>query len=93
MNAYLMQERIEERKWDEHQAEIEKEDWINKRGNELLNDYPDCPYYLIGSNLPADAKDKLLSPKGIEAYVEYISKLAWLRAEDEWEEKYGWLAD
>lgn len=91
MNAYVMQDLIEQQRWQEHQEKIQKEDWINSRGDELLREYPDNAYQFANCNLPTEISSGLYTSKGHEAYIEFITALAWQRAEIEWEEKFGWL--
>lgn len=40
MNAYLTQERLEHKRWDAHQADMDKDDWISKRADELEEEFP-----------------------------------------------------
>ncbi|MFZ4835931.1 host nuclease inhibitor GamL [Rouxiella sp. Mn2063] len=41
MNAYLTQDRLEQKRWDVHQAGMDKDEWIIKRADELTKEFPE----------------------------------------------------
>ncbi|USL74608.1 host nuclease inhibitor GamL [Salmonella enterica] len=56
MNAYLTQDRIESRRAFDHQAEIEREKWVDDRAKEIIALFPENPTQLVTFSIPAANK-------------------------------------
>lgn len=83
MNAYLTCDRIEERRWVNQQIQDEKDKWIDDRAQELISMFPDKPLLMSSLFLPKEAQLALTGEKAEEAYNDYISAIAYARAEEE----------
>lgn len=92
MNAYLTCDRIEERRWINQQIQDEKDKWIDDRAQELISMFPDKPLLMSSLFLPKEAQLALTGEKAEEAYNDYISAIAYARAEEEWERKFSPLS-
>ena len=84
MNAYLTYDRIEDRRWAEQQLDDEKEKWIGDRAKELIAMFPRDPLSMRSLFLPAAATLALTGDKALEHYNNYITRLCYDRAEEEW---------
>ena len=89
MNAYLTYDRIEERRWVKQQLQDEKEKWIDDRAQELIDMFPARPLLMSSIFLPEEAQLALIGDKAEEAYNDYISAIAYARADEEWERKFS----
>ncbi|EFJ9549220.1 host nuclease inhibitor GamL [Escherichia coli] len=89
MNAYLTCDRIEERRWVNQQIQDEKDKWIDDRAQEFISMFPDKPLLMSSLFLPKEAQLALTGDKAEEAYNDYISAIAYARAEEEWERKFS----
>lgn len=85
MNAYLTYDRIEDRRWVEQQLDDEKEKWIDDRAKELIAMFPKDPLSMRSLFLPAAATLALTGDKALEHYNDYITRLCYDRAEEEWD--------
>ncbi|EFV40489.1 hypothetical protein CJD50_22300 [Hafnia paralvei] len=92
MNAYQLQDYIEDQRIKQSDAELERQNWIDNRAEEILSEYPDGPESFAGFNLPESVRMGLYTSKAKDAYNEFITVMAWERAETEWNDKYGWAA-
>lgn len=85
MSAFLTYDRIEDRRWVEQQLTEDKEKWIDDRAKELIAMFPSKPLQMSSLFLPREAQLALVGDKAEEAYNDYISACAYVRAEEEWE--------
>lgn len=93
MNAFLIHDRIEHNKAKAHQADAEKQKWIDDRANELLKLYPlKLVDFASVFTLPFELRSHFYQSKADEAYSEFFHTLAWQQAEDDWELAFGWAA-
>ncbi|UYU30319.1 host nuclease inhibitor GamL [Siccibacter colletis] len=88
MSAYLVQERIEAQRWSNHQATVERDAWIDARAQEIISLFPDEPTRMGCFTLPREALSAMLGDESKEAYNDYVSAIAYIRAEKEWDRLY-----
>ncbi|MDI7504510.1 host nuclease inhibitor GamL [Cronobacter dublinensis] len=94
MQAYRMQDRAEHQRAAAHQAEVEKQAWVDRRAEELLKLYPALLTGFASTNsLPFELRSHFYTTKAGEAYNALIHTLAWQQAEADWELAFGWSAD
>ena len=94
MQAYRMQDRAEHQRAKAHQADAEKQAWIDSRANELLKLYPvSLTDFASTGSVPFELRSHFYTSKAGEAYNDLIHALAWQQAEDDWELAFGWSAD
>lgn len=91
MNAYLTYDRIEDRRWAEQQLTDEKEKWIGDRAQKIIDMMPKEPSGLFHFTVPIDSSpyEGLRSDKAGEVYNDFISAVAYARAEYDWEHRTG----
>lgn len=85
MNAFRAYDRIEESRWVEQAITEEKEQWIDNRAKELIAMFPKYALQMSSLFLPKEAQLALVGEKAEEAYNDYITRLCYDRAEEEWE--------
>ncbi|PQX84103.1 host nuclease inhibitor GamL [Cronobacter sakazakii] len=94
MQAYRMQDRAEHQRAAVHQAELEKQAWVDNRAEELLKLYPALLIdFASTSSLLFEIRSHFYTTKAGEAYNAMIHTLAWQQAEDDWELAFGWSAN
>lgn len=84
MNAFLAYDHIENRKWVVQQLKEEKESLVDKRAQELIAMFPKSALQMSSLFLPKEAQLALVGEKAEEAYSDYITRLCYDRAEEEW---------
>lgn len=89
MNAYLIHDRIEARRAFEHQAEIEREKWVDDRAKEIIATAPEHPTLFVSNSVNDVFRRALYHEKSTEAYNDFISALAYAQADYEWEHLTG----
>ena len=91
MNAYHVQDRIEDRRWVEQQLTDEKEKWISDRAQQIIDMMPKEPSGLFHFSVPIDTSpyEGLRSDNAGEAYNDFISAVAYAQAEHDWEHRTG----
>lgn len=91
MSAYAMHDHVEEQRWQQHDAKVQKDEWIRDHAEKLKAAWPEeltglYNPFLRGS-LPGlqldDAQD---------AYAEMVDKICLAQAEYDWENKQ-WLGE
>lgn len=87
MNAYLTHDRIEARLDLSAHAQIEREQWIDNRAQEIIDMFPKSPRLNHSLFLSDEACFALMGDKAQEAYNDFISTCAYARAEEEWQRK------
>lgn len=87
MNAYYVHDRIEAQKEFAHQAAIQREQWIDRRAQEIIDMFPKEPILNRSLFLPQEACYALMGDKAQEAYNDFISACAYARAEKEWQQQ------
>lgn len=85
MNAYRIQDELEERRGDKHQAQVEKEDWITSKANELSEAFPkklsDYRNPFLRMTLMSRAE---ISPEATQAYESLVWELCLVEANYQW---------
>ncbi|MCA6701585.1 host nuclease inhibitor GamL [Klebsiella pneumoniae] len=91
MAAYRAYDHIEDRRWVEQQLTDEKEDWIDKRAQEIIDALPKEPSGLFRFSVPMDKSpyEGLRSDAVGEAYNNLISAVAYAQAEYDWDHRTG----
>lgn len=91
MNAYLTQDRIEARRAFDHQAEIEREKWVDDRAKEIIAIFPKTPAEMVFLSIPVETKPYagLSHDNATEAYNEFVTAVAYAQADYEWEHRTG----
>lgn len=91
MNAYLTYDRIEARRAFEHQADIERDKWIDDRVKEIIALFPQTPGQLVTFSIPASSKPYagLSHDTATEAYNDFVTAVAYAQADYEWEHRTG----
>lgn len=87
MNAFRAYDRIEESRWVDQVITEEKEQWIDNRAKELIAMFPKYALQMSSLFLPKEAQLALVGEKAEEAYNDYITRLCYDRAEEEWGRK------
>lgn len=87
MNAFRAYDRIEASRWVEQAITEEKDQWIDNRAKELIAMFPKYALQMSSLFLPKEAQLALVGEKAEEAYNDYITRLCYDRAEEEWERK------
>lgn len=91
MSAYAVHERIEEARWQQHDASVKKDEWIRDRAETLKElwpigieeiRHPSINHAMAGLNLEA-AQD---------AYAEMVDKICLAQAELDWRDM-EWLGE
>ena len=85
MNAFRAYDRIEASRWVEQEINEEKEKWIDERAKELIAMFPKYALQMSSLFLPKEAQLALVGEKAEEAYNDYITRLCYDRAEEEWD--------
>lgn len=85
MNAFRAYDRIEDSRWVEQAITEEKDQWIDIRAKELIAMFPKYAIQMSGLFLPKEAQLALVGEKAEEAYNDYITRLCYDRAEEEWD--------
>ena len=85
MNAFRAYDRIEDSRWVDKAITEEKEQWIDGRAKELIAMFPKYALQMSSLFLPKEAQLALVGEKAEEAYNDYITRLCYDRAEEEWE--------
>ncbi|QLT23515.1 host nuclease inhibitor GamL [Enterobacter hormaechei] len=85
MNAYLTYDRIEDRRWVDQLLTDEKEKWIDDRAKELIAMFPKYALQMSSLFLPKEAQMALVGEKAEEAYNDYVTRICYDRAEEEWD--------
>ena len=91
MNAYLTHDRIEARLDLSAHAQIEREQWIDNRAQEIIDMMPKKPFDLFNFSVPIHTTPfyGLRSDKAGDAYNDFISEVAYSQAEHDWEHRTG----
>lgn len=89
MGAYAQHDIAEERRWEQHDAQVDKDEWIRDRADELQAKWPEeltrlCNPFLHTS-LPG-----LRSDAAQDAYAEMVDKICLAQAEIDWQDM-SWL--
>jgi len=85
MNAYRIQDELEERRGDKQQAQAEKEEWITSKANELSEKFPKTlgdyrsPFVRMTFMSRAEA-----SPEATQAYESLVWELCLVEANYQW---------
>jgi len=89
MNPHVSYERVEQQRWDNHQAEVEKADWISSRTNELILAFPKTlgEFSNPFANL-LQFSSGMRSEKAAEAYENLVWEICEFEATREWEERH-----
>lgn len=90
MNAYLTQDSLEQQRWDKHQADMDKDDWITKEADRLAALYPDQLYQFANLHtLNPGLTSHVMNAKAVkEAYDNFVYELALQQATAQWSENY-----
>lgn len=91
MNAFLTQDRIEARRSFDHQAEIEREKWVDDRASEIIALFPKTPAQLVTFSIPPANKPYagLSHDNASETYNDFVTAVAYAQADYEWEHRTG----
>lgn len=91
MAAYRAYDHIEDRRWVEQQLTDEKEDWIDKRAQEIISILPKDAVSLFLFSVPANSnpREGLRHDSAIEAYNNLATAVAYAQAEHDWEHRTG----
>ncbi len=87
MAAYHVLDRIEAQREHTHQRHIQRDQWIDKRAQELIELFPKEAARMACFALPHEALFTLMGDKAEEAYNDFISACAYARAEKEWQQQ------
>jgi hypothetical protein len=87
MAAYHVLDRIEAQREHTHQRHIQRDQWIDKRAQELIDLFPKEAARMACFTLPHEALFTLMGDKAEEAYNDFISACAYARAEKEWQQQ------
>lgn len=89
MSAYAQHEIAEEQRWQQHDAQVSKDEWIRDRADELQAKWPEELTRLYNpfqhTSLPG-----LRSEAAQDAYAEMVDKICLAQAEEDWQNK-EWL--
>lgn len=89
MNPHKTQDTLEQRRWDKHQADMDKDDWISKRADELSLQWPATLNELKNPFLPLSVFAQAVeSQKVSDAYEGLIWEICLNHAESEWTERW-----
>ena len=89
MGAYAQHEIAEAQRWQQHDAQVSKDEWIRDRADELQAKWPEeltrlyNPFLL--TSLPG-----LRSEAAQDAYAEMVDKICLAQAVEDWQNK-EWL--
>lgn len=91
MAAYRAYDHIEDRRWVDQQLADEKEKWVDDRAKEIIALLPTSPTGLLLFSVPIDSSpyEGLRHDKATEAYNDFVSAVAYARAEHDWEYRTG----
>jgi len=89
MGAYAQHEIAEAQRWQQHDAQVSKDEWIRDRADELQAKWPEELTRLYNpfqhTSLPG-----LRSEAAQDAYAEMVDKICLAQAEEDWQNK-EWL--
>lgn len=81
MKTYLLQEQLEQKAWDAHQADIDRECWITDEANKLYTAISDEPAeWLITENIPEGFSSVINGQPGKEAFRDFLYDICLLKA-------------
>lgn len=89
MTAYAMHERIEEQRWQQHDAQVTKDEWIRDRAETLKEQWPVDVEHLRRpfSEFSMPGIDREFAQ---DAFAEMVETICLAQAERDWQDK-GWL--
>jgi hypothetical protein len=87
MNAFRAYDYIEDRRWADQQLTEEKDKWIDDRANKLIAMFPTDPLAMRSLFISKEACLALIGSEAQEIYNDYISRLCYARAEEEWQRR------
>ena len=89
MAAYALQHSVEEQRWQEHDNQVERSEWIRERADELQAKWPEELTRLYNPFLHGSLPGLRLDDAQ-DAYAEMVDKICLAQAEHDWENKQ-WL--
>lgn len=89
MGAYAQHDMAEEHRWKQHDAQVEKDEWIRDRADELQAKWPEELTRLYNPFLHGSLPG-LRSEAAQDAYAEMVDKICLAQAEEDWQNK-EWL--
>jgi len=89
MSAYAQHEMAEAHRWQQHDAQVEKDEWIRDRADELQAKWPEELTRLYNPFLHGSLPG-LRSEAAQDAYAEMVDKICLAQAEEDWQNK-EWL--
>ncbi|WP_281083946.1 host nuclease inhibitor GamL [Klebsiella quasivariicola] len=93
MSAYAIQDAIQERIEKEHAAALTRDEWVDKRAEEIKSEYPSEPSGFAARHLSADIRLGLSHSRTRDAYQDFIIAASYERAEIEWENLFAFLSE
>lgn len=89
MGAYAQHDIAEDQRWQQHDAQVGKDEWIRDRAEALKESWPEELTRLYNpfqhTSLPG-----LRSEAAQDAYAEMVDKICLAQAEEDWQNK-EWL--
>lgn len=89
MSAYQMQDRLEQQRWDKHQADMDRDDWISKRADELSNEWPKTLGEFKNPTLELSKyATAMCDQQAVDAYENLVWDVCSAQAAREWAERW-----
>lgn len=91
MSAYTMHDRVEDQRWQQHDAQVQKDEWIRERADELQAKWPEELTRLYNPFLHGGLPG-LRMDEAQDAYAEMVDKICLAQATYDWENEQ-WLGE